>query len=69
MLNDALNQNTLPVDDRCPKCGAGHAEREFKDKDFIDIEAIHMHYMCNKCGSEIIEEFTLNDVFIDNPQT
>ena len=69
MLNDALNQNTLTVDDRCPKCGAGHAEREFKDKDFLDIEAIHMHYLCNKCGSEITEEFTLSDVFIDNPQT
>ncbi len=69
MLNDDLNQNTLAVDDRCPKCGASHAEREFKDKDFFDIEAIHMHYMCNKCGSEIIEEFTLSDVFIDNSQT
>ncbi len=69
MLNDALNQNTLTVDDRCPKCGAGHAEREFKDKDFLDIEAIHMRYMCNKCGSEITEEFTLSDVFIDSPQT
>ncbi len=36
MLNDALNQNTLTVDDRCPKCGAGHTEREFKDKDFLE---------------------------------
>jgi len=69
MLNDALNQNVPIIDDRCPKCGAGHAEREFKDKDFFDIEAIHMHYACNKCGSEITEEFTLSDVFIDNPQT
>ncbi|MCH8120843.1 MAG: hypothetical protein IIC00_14095 [Planctomycetes bacterium] len=69
MLNDALNQNTLTVDDRCPKCGAGHTEREFKDKNFLDIEAIHLHYLCNKCGSEITEEFTLSDVFIDNPQT
>ena len=69
MLNDALNQNTLTVDDRCPKCGADHTEREFKNKDFLDIEAIHMHYLCNKCGSEIIEEFTLSNVFIDNPQT
>ncbi|GAG46256.1 unnamed protein product, partial [marine sediment metagenome] len=60
ILNDALNQNTLTVDDRCPKCGADDAEREFKDKDFLDIEAIHMHYLCNKCGSEIIEEFTLS---------
>ena len=69
MLNDAINQNVTIIDDRCPKCGARHAEREFKDKDFLDIEAIHMHYLCNKCGSEITEEFTLSDVFIDNPQT
>ena len=69
ILNDALNQNVPVIDDRCPKCGAGHAEREFKDKDFLDIEAIYMHYVCNKCGGEITEEFTLSDVFIDNPQT
>jgi len=69
ILNDALNQNVPIIDDRCPKCGAGHAEREFKDKEFLDIEAIHMHYVCKKCGSEITEEFTLSDVFIDNPQT
>ena len=68
-LNDTLNQSVPIIDDRCPKCGAGHAEREFKDKDFLDIEAIHMHYICNKCDSEITEEFTLTDVFIDNPQT
>jgi len=30
---------------------------------------VHMHYTCKKCGSEIIEEFTLTDVFIDNPTT
>jgi len=69
ILNDALNQNVPIIDDRCPKCRAGHAEREFKDKDFFDIEAIHVHYICNKCDSEITEEFTLSDVFIDNPQT
>ncbi len=69
MLNDALNQNVPIVDDSCPKCRASHAEREFKDKDFLDIEAIHMHYLCNKCGSEITEEFTLSDVFMDNSQT
>jgi len=66
MLSDGLSQNAPIVDDSCPKCRVGHAEREFKDKDFFDIEAIHMHYVCNKCGSEIIEEFTLSDVFIDN---
>ena len=68
MLNDALGQNTLTVDDSCPKCGASHAEREFKDKDFLDIEATHIRYICNKCGSEITEEFTLTDVFIDKVQ-
>jgi len=68
MLNDALNQGVPMIDDRCPKCGASHAEREFKDKDFLDIEAIHMCYICNKCGSEITEEFTLTDVFIDKVQ-
>ena len=68
MLNDALNQGVPMIDDRCPKCGAGSDEREFIDKDFLGIEAVHMHYTCNKCGSEIIEEFTLNDVFIDNVQ-
>jgi len=69
MLNDALNQNMPVIDDRCPKCRAGHAERQLKERVFIDMEAIHVHYICNKCGSEITEEFTLSDVFIDNPQT
>jgi len=65
MLKDALK--TAPtVDDSCPKCGAGCDEREFTGKDFLDIEAIHMHYICKKCGSQITEEFTLSDVFIDN---
>jgi len=65
ILRDAL-VNVPAVKDDCPKCGAGSDEREFTGKDFLDIEAIHMHYMCNKCGSEITEEFTLNDVFINN---
>jgi len=51
-----------------PKCGAGSDEREFTGKDFLDIEAIHMHYICKKCGSEIIEEFRLTDVFIGDGQ-
>ena len=68
ILRDAL-VNVPAVKDDCPKCGAGCDEREFTGKDFIGIEAIHMHYACNKCGSEITEEFTLTDVFIDNPQT
>ena len=68
ILRSAL-ANVPAVKDDCPKCGAGCDEREFTGKDFIDIEAIHMHYVCNECGSEITEEFTLSDVFIDNPQT
>jgi len=68
ILRNAL-ANVPAVKDDCPKCGAGCDEREFTGKDFIGIEAIHMHYACNKCGSEITEEFTLTDVFIDNPQT
>ena len=65
-LNDALNQDVPAVNDSCPKCGAGSDEREFTGKDFLDTEAIHMHYTCKKCGSEITEEFTLSDVFIDS---
>jgi len=67
-LKEAINCDTPVVDDSCPKCGAGSDEREFMGKDFIGIEAIHMHYTCKKCGSKIIEEFTLTDVFIDNGQ-
>jgi transposase-like protein len=66
-LKDAL-KTTPTVDDSCPKCGAGSDEREFISKDFLGIEAIHMHYLCKRCGSDIIEEFTLTDVFIDDGQ-
>jgi hypothetical protein len=66
MLTDVLSQNAPIVDDSCPKCGAGSDERELISKDFLGIEAIHMHYACKRCGSEIIEEFTLSDVFIDD---
>jgi len=65
ILRDAL-VNVPAVKDDCPKCGAGSDEREFVRRDFLDIEAIHMHYTCKRCGSEIIEEFTLSDVFIDD---
>jgi len=67
MLNDALNRNAPIVDDSCPKCGAGNDERELIERDFIGIEAVHMHYLCNKCGVKMIEEFKLAEVFIDNP--
>lgn len=66
-LKEAINCDTPVVDDSCPKCGAGSDEREFTGKDFLGIEAIHMQYTCKKCHSEITEEFTLSDVFINNP--
>ena len=66
LLNEAVNCKIPAVDDSCPKCGAGCDQREFVKRDFLDIEAIHVHYTCKKCGSEIIEEFTLTDVFIDS---
>jgi uncharacterized membrane protein len=67
MLSDALNRNAPIVDDRCPKCGAGYKERELIGREFIDIEAIHVHYRCNRCGSRLIEEFKLADVFTYEP--
>ena len=67
-LKDALKTLSVVSDD-CPKCGAGSDEREFIGKDFLGVEAIHMHYTCKKCDSEIVEEFTLTDVFIDKSTT
>lgn len=66
-LGKALRSAPM-VRDNCPKCGAGSDQRELINRDFLGIEAIHVHYICNRCGSEIIEEFTLNDVFIDSGQ-
>ena len=66
MLREALNRHAPIVDDRCPNCGAGNDERELIERDFIGIEAVQMHYLCNKCGSKMIEEFKLADVFIDD---
>jgi len=66
VLHEAVNCKIPAVDDCCPKCGAGCNQREFVKRDFLDIDAVHVHYTCNKCGSEIIEEFTLTDVFIDS---
>jgi len=68
ILRDAL-VNVPAVKDDCPKCGAGSENREFVKRDFLDIEAVHMHYVCSKCGSTIVEEFTLTDVFIDTLAT
>jgi hypothetical protein len=67
LLKYALKATSIVKDD-CPRCGAGSDGRELISKDFLGIEAIQMHYVCKKCGSEIIEEFTLTDVFIDEPQ-
>ena len=69
MLSDTLSGNAPIVDDSCPKCGAGCSQRELKEKEFIGIEAIHMHYLCNRCGCRMIEEFKLADVFIDERPT
>jgi len=66
VVREAINCKIPTVDDSCPRCGAGCDQREFVKMDFLDIEAIHVHYTCKKCGSEIIEEFTLTNVFIDN---
>jgi len=66
ILKGALS-NVPAVKDDCPKCGAGSDQREFIDRDFLGIKAIHMHYICKQCDSRIIEEFTLSDVFIDDP--
>jgi hypothetical protein len=69
MLSDTLTKNVPIVDDSCPKCGAGCNQRELIEKEFIGIEAIHMHYLCNRCGCRMIEEFKLVDVFIDERAT
>jgi len=67
ILKDALSSEPIKSHE-CPKCGAGLEEREFQSREFLDAEAVHVHYLCKKCGSEIIEEFTLSDVFINKPQ-
>jgi len=59
--------------DRLPVCGGVllrfHSEGlPVRPRTQTGIEAVHMHYICKKCGSEITEEFTLTDVFIDNGQ-
>ena len=33
------------------------------------LEAIHVHYRCNPCGSRMVEEFKLVDVFMYEPPT
>lgn len=66
-LNEAINCKVPAVNDSCPKYGARCDEREFTGRDFLGIEAIHVHYICKKCGSKIIEEYTSRDIFIDNP--
>jgi hypothetical protein len=65
-LKNAINYNMPAIDDSCPKCDAGCEQRELVDRDFLDVEAVHAHYLCKKCGSKITEELTLTDVFIDD---
>ena len=69
MLSETLSRNAPIVDDSCPKCGAGCDQQELIEKEFIGIEAIHMHYLCSRCGCRMIEEFKLVDVFIDERAT
>ena len=69
MLSDTLSRNAPIVDDSCPKCGAGYNQRELKEREFIGIEAIHLHYLCGYCGCRMIEKFKLTDVFIDERPT
>ena len=69
MLSNALTRNAPLVNDRCPKCGGGCQERQLIEREFIAIEAIHVHYRCNRCDSRIIEEFKLADVFMDESST
>lgn len=66
MLEDAASVPVIPVYDCCPNCGAGCEERSLVKMDYMDINAVHMRYDCNKCHKTIIEEFTLSEVFIDD---
>src|SRR5690606_31958614 len=66
MLEEAMQVPSFPVDDHCPKCGSGHTDRVHVRTEVIGIEAVHMYYQCLKCNSELIEEFTLSEVFIDD---
>ena len=68
IVHEEIKSKISAVDDNCHKCDAGCDQREFVKRDFLDLDAIHVHYTCDKCGSEIIEEFTLTDVFIDSRQ-
>jgi hypothetical protein len=66
MLEDALKTPVTPVDNRCPKCGAGSNNRELVDREFLGTAAIHVHYKCKGCGSRITEEFTPGEIVLDN---
>ena len=35
-------------------------------KQYVFFPLADMRYICKKCGNELIEEFTLTDVFIDD---
>ena len=67
ILSNALANAPAVIDD-CPECRTGFDQREFADRNFLGIEALHVHYVRKRCGSEIIEEFALTDVFVDEPQ-
>ena len=66
MLEDAAKMPTMPVDNQCPGCGASWQERTLVKMDFMGIEVIHIRHTCNKCRKTVVEEFTLDEVFIDD---
>ena len=66
ILRDALKASAK-VKVECPGCGAGPDKREFIQKDRIDAQVIHVHNICEKCGSRITEQFALTAVFTDSP--
>ena len=66
ILKHAAKMPAIPVDNRCPGCGASWQERKLLKMEDRDCETIHLRYNCNKCRKTVVEEFMLNDVFIDD---
>ena len=68
LLKDVL-QGAPVVKAECPGCGARSGEWDFIQRVAFNAEAIVAHYTCKKCGSRIIQQFTLTDISIDNHHT
>ena len=66
ILKHAVKMPAIPVDNRCPACGASRQERTLIKMDDRGNEAIHLRYTCNKCRKTVVEEFSLGEVFIDD---